>query len=130
MSQLYDITPEALIRAGYRPIHAGDDYSHKFIAKENASAIDLTSAKIWFTIKERSADTDAEAKLQYASSGSEVELTDPTNGKFTVHLKGSGTADLEGTWLYDIKAKLSSGKLVRLARGVIEFLPNITEASS
>ena len=132
MSTLYDITSEQLEYLGARQLHAGDDYPHPFSAERpEDTALDLTGALIWLTIKHKSTDVDSDAVLQYSSTEvSEIEVTDALNGLFTVHFSGSDKEDLEGTWFYDIKVKLASGELVRLARGVIEFLPNITRASS
>lgn len=131
MSALYDITFKRLHKDNFRPIHAGDDYDHDFVIFRAGSSLDLTGAKVWFTVKEKTTDSDSQAKLAYDSTDTtEIEITDATAGKFTIHLKSDDTADLEGVWLYDIKTKLSTDKIIRIARGVIEFLPNITRASS
>jgi len=131
MSVKYDITADYLIRGNFRPIHAGDDYDHCFTVERAGLPLDFTSAKIWFTIKEDINDTDAEAMLQYDSdSVSEIEITDALNGKFTIHLNAADTADFEGTWNYDIKVKLSTDKILRIARGVVQFLPNLTRATT
>jgi hypothetical protein len=46
-----------------------------------------------------------------------------------VHFHANDTAHLEGVWLYDIKIKAVDGKFLRAARGTIEFLPNLTQAT-
>lgn len=131
MSVKYDITSEYLTRSSFRPIHAGDDYDHKFTVQRAGSDLDLTSATLWFTIKDDFNDTDSEALLQYSSdTPANIEITAPTGGEFTIHLNDTDTATLQGTWNYDIKAKLGTGKMLRIAYGVIEFLPNITQAVS
>ena len=130
MSVKYDITSEQLIRSSYRPIHAGDDYDHSFTILRAGSPLDLTSAKVWFTVKEDDNDSDSEAKLQYDSDAADIDITDAGNGQFTIHLSDTDTDDMQGTWSYDIKALLGSGQIIRIARGVIEFLANITQASS
>jgi hypothetical protein len=129
MSAHYDITSDFLMRSNYRPIHAGDDYDHSFTVLRAGLALDLTGAKLWFTVKKDANDADSEAKLQYVSTEiTEIEITVPAEGKFVIHLKDTDTQDMEGTWLYDVKALLNTGKILRVARGVIEFLPNITQA--
>ena len=131
MSVRYDITADALETNGYRPLHAGDDYTHEFTAQVDGSALDLSGATIWLTIKDDTTDPDTEAKLAYSTAeDTEVKITDATAGKFSVYLKQADTAKLEGSWQYDIKVKLSGGSFRRLARGTIEFLPNITQATS
>lgn len=127
MSVRYDITAEYLKKANYRQIHAGDDYSHQFTVRRSGAALPLTGAKLWFTVKQDENDTDSEAKLQYNSDSiAEIEITDPPNGKFTVHLRHADTDDMSGTWGYDIQALLNTGEVITLCRGVIEFLPNLT----
>lgn len=134
MSARYDITAKNLESAGYRAIHAGDDYDHKFEVTRDGTAQPLTDAKLWLTIKEDSSLADAASKLQYDSEtpgGSpNIEITAAADGKFTVHFRSSDTAGLEGLWPYDIKARLgpSGSAILRIARGEIEFLPNLTRA--
>jgi len=131
MSVKYNITAAGLETEGYRPIHAGDDYTHEFTAKEDGVALDLTSAKLWLTIKEDKTDPDPEAKLQYSTAdATQMVITDATAGEFSVSFKQADTVNLAGSWSYDIKAKLAGGEMRRLARGQIEFLANITVATS
>ena len=129
MSAKYDMTESFLVKNNYRPIHAGDDYDHAFTVQRAGVALVLTGAKLWFTVKKDTNDTDSEAKLQYVSTEiTEIEITDGAAGQFTIHLKDTDTSDMEGHWNYDIKALLASTKILRIARGTIEFLPNITQA--
>jgi hypothetical protein len=132
MSVQYDITEERLVAAGYRPLHAGDDYEHRFRVVRATLPMDFTGALLWMTIKDDSIETDARAKLQLSSAlSSEIQITDPIEGEFVVKFSGSGsksTNDLEGVWKYDIQARTSTNKIVTIARGVIEFLPNLTRA--
>jgi len=132
MSVRYDITTKNLENAGYRPLHAGDDYSHQFQALRDGVAINLTGAKLWHTIKEDSNLKDSEAKLAYDSETPggtpNIEITNPTEGEFTIHWRDVDTAGLEGKWPYDIKLREggAGAEIKRLARGKIEFLPNLT----
>ena len=136
MSVKYNMTADGLISSGYRPIHAGDDYDHKFTVTRNEAALDLSGAntKLWLTIKESSVEPDSQAKLQLTSADSaEIEITDAAGGQFTVKFRGSGaksTEDLEGKWLYDLQAKLHIGTIITLAYGKVEFLPNLTRATA
>lgn len=130
VSNLYDMSANALEYDGYRPIHAGDDYGHDFTA-EITSGSPYNISKVWFTIKHDSIDADADALLQYDSDTiTDIEITDGPNGAFTLHIQAADTADLEGTWFYDIQILTSGGNIVTVARGNIEFLPNITRAVS
>ncbi len=138
MSVVYDITAENLRGAGFRPIHAGDSYNHRFVITRASAAIDLTNALLWFTVKDDPIVPDSEAKLQLRendpSTSSRIEVTDAVNGKFAVRFKGEGaknTEDLEGEWDYDCQAKLDTDdEVITLFSGKIEFLPNITRSTT
>jgi len=136
MSQEYNITADNLRAQNFRPIHAGDDYDHQFaVERPPGTALDLTGAKIWLTVKADPVETDVQAKLQLDSSdNTQIEITDATAGNFTVKFRGSGlksTEDLEGLWRYDIQVKLGapSNTVITVAFGLIEFLENITRST-
>jgi len=134
----FDITAESLASQNFRPLHAGDDYFYRFtLVDDVGDPIDLTGAKVWFTIKESSTQADAVAKLQLSSASiDEIEIAVPVDGLFYVKFKGTGTkptADLEGAWEYDLQVKaVISGvtKIITVIWGTIEFLPNITRATA
>lgn len=127
MSVQYDITAAFLKRSNFRQIHAGDDYTHQFTVRRAGQPLPLTGAKLWFTVKQDENDTDSEAKLQYTSDTiAEIEITDGLNGQFKLNLRHADTDDMAGVWHYDIQALLSTGEVITLARGAIEFLPNLT----
>lgn len=133
MSEKYDITAQNLLRRKARGLHAGDSYTHSFTASRGGIALDLTGAKIWFTVKQHTQETDAEAKLQLTSDdAAEIEITSALEGIFAVKFVGEGaktTADLEGEWIYDIQIRLSTNEIITLTYGKIEFLPNITRTT-
>lgn len=128
MSARYDITADFLLKSGYRALHAGDDYNHTFSVEHPPGVpLSLTGAKIWLTIKESDTDSDAASKLQYSNSvPPQIQITDGPNGVFVVGFQATDTQDLAGSWLYDIQVRLSSLKILTVARGIIEFLPHIT----
>ena len=141
MSTTHHITEENLRSQNFRPLHAGDDYDHKFtVERPPGTPLDLTGASVWFTVKADALETDAQAKLQLNStaaggSDNEIEITDPTNGVFFVKFRGAGaknTADLEGKWKYDIQVRLGAAPftLITVATGYIEFLENITRTTT
>lgn len=134
MSVELDLTADNLRALGYRPLVAGDDYNMKFTIQRDGTAIDLTSGKVWFTVKDDPIVPDVDAKLQMDSSVSaDIEITDAANGKFTVKFQGTGskgTENLEGEWKYDIQVKLAAGTLITVGRGDIEFLPNMTRTTT
>lgn len=136
MSSEHDITAEYLASQNQRLLHAGDDYNYRFNLVRNGAPLPLTGVgvKVWLTVKEASLKSDAEAKLQLSSASStQIEITDAPNGRFVVKFVASATADLEGTWRYDLQVKAFVDgvlKVMTVAWGIIEFLPNLTRATS
>jgi hypothetical protein len=130
-----NITRETLEAGNYRAIHAGDSYDLTINLTRGGVALDLTSANVWLTVKESALEVDADAKL-FLLSGAEITISaPPTGGIIVVAFRGSGaaqknTTDIEGLWLYDLQVKLSSGEIITAAWGKIEFLANITRATS
>lgn len=134
MSVSYPITEESLKGAGKRVLHAGDSYTLSLTLKRAGVALNLTGATVWFTVKDTDRAEDANARLQLRSDDtSEIEITSPTTGQVEVKFVGTGdksTASLKGRYLYDLQVLLSSGELLTMARGFIEFVPGITRASA
>lgn len=129
MSSLVDITASSLIAAGNRPIYAGDDYDYTFAVTLGGAVYDLTGAKVWLAIKTAVLKPDREALLLYDSTdATEIELTNPALGVFVVHFKGTDTLSLAGRWQYDIKVREAGGKVLHIARGLIEILTTVTRA--
>lgn len=134
MSAKLDITEERLSQASFRALHAGDSYDMGFTVERAGVPLDLTAAKVYFTVKEDEIKTDADAKLQLTTDdAAEIEITSPTAGRFTVKFVGTGsksTANIVGEYPYDIQVKLAAGTIITVARGVIEFLEQITRATA
>lgn len=134
MSVKLDIIADRLSQDSFRTLHAGDSYDMDFTAQRAGVVLDLTGATVHFTIKEDSIKTDANALLQLSSAdAAQIELTDAAQGAFRVKFVGTGaktTAGIVGEFPYDIQAILASGTIITLARGVIEFLEQITRAIS
>lgn len=136
MSQQLDITELSLRAGSFRPLHAGDSYDYKWSITRAGVALDLTSAQVWFTVKESLTQQDSDALLQLISTDSnEIEITDALNGELTVKFRGTGaqqknTSDLAGLWDYDLQVRLGgSSEIITVAYGKIEFLQNLTRAT-
>lgn len=105
-------------------IFSGRDktFTFRFSTRNQAgisSAMDLTGAWIWFSMKENTDDLDEDAivyKRNIAAGGSDVEakITNAPLGVVEVYLKPDDTAGLpEGDYWYDIVIKNSSGKMIQ-----------------
>lgn len=143
MSQYLEITKKYLEQNNFRVLHAGDDYDMRFAITREGASLDLTDASLWFTVKESSTEEDSEAKLFLIggdatdASADEIDVIDDTGGVILVKFRGEGaaqkaTADLEGKWLCALKVKLgdTDSTKITVARGLIEFLPNLSRTTA
>lgn len=73
---------------GYR----GDSLTYNFTVTEDGSAVDLTSSCLVFTVKERISDVSC-ALQRTNAVGDGIEVTDAINGKATVCIDSTGSAN-------------------------------------
>ena len=74
---------------GYR----GDSLTFNFTITQNGSAVDLTNSCLVFSVKERLSDTSF-ALQRTNEAGDGIEVTDATNGKATVCINSTGSANV------------------------------------
>jgi hypothetical protein len=97
-----------------------------FFISELGTVVDITGALIFFTVKNKTSDTDITAVLKKDIS----ILTDPTNGEAIIELTASETATLIGNYLYSIKIKLTTGKIYSVAEGTVCFQKELSTRES
>lgn len=113
-----------------RTLEVSANYEH------DGSVVDLTGAKIWFTVKDRTSDEDSEAhimKRNTAAGGSDSEIlvTNPTGGALEVYLVPADSTDMNpGTYQYDVQVILANGKTYTIVRSQITFKEDVTRAAS
>jgi hypothetical protein len=88
---------------------------------ENGVVVDITGAKIFFTVKDKTSDDDDHAILKKDV----VASLDPQSGHEQITLTPTDTSSLLGNYLYSIKIKLSTGKIYSVAEGTICFRKEI-----
>jgi hypothetical protein len=104
---------------------------------ENGDPVDLTDAKLWFTVKQKATDPDENAvvyKRNIAAGGSDTQfkvVNPPTSGQAQVYLV-PGDTDLvnPGVYSYDIQVILANGKTYTVTRDQIIFKEDVTKARS
>lgn len=100
---------------------------------DTGAPVDLTLAKIWFTVKVRTSDPDTMAvfmKRNTAAGGSdaEVKVTDATNGKAEIYIVPDDTADVDpAIYVFDVQVMLANGKTYTIARDKITFKEDVTK---
>jgi len=102
---------------------------------DTGTPVNLTGAKIWFTVKSRSTDTDASAlilKKNVAAGGdnSQIKITVGAEGKAEIYIVPADTTALNpGTYLYDIQITLASGKTYTVVRDKFTLKEDVTKAT-
>ena len=93
----------------------------------DGTAINLTNALVFFTMKTKPTDADADAVLAKTVSSH----TDPTAGKTEIVLEHSDTDDLTpASYYYDIQLVLSNGFVATIDNGKVKVLTDITRRVS
>lgn len=97
---------------------------------------DITGAKIWMTVKERTSDTDDQALIRKRNtaaggSDSQIKIIDAPGGKAEIYLvPDDSTALNPGTYIYDVQITLASGKTYTITRDKITFKEDVTKTRS
>jgi len=90
--------------------------------KENGSAKNITGWTIYFTVKEKITDTDANAKINHDVT----DHLDATSGKTLISLTQNDTNRI-GNYYYDITYKDNEGNIGVLYYGRITFKEKTTQ---
>lgn len=100
----------------------------------DGTPVDLTDAKVWFTVKARMTDLDSAAVIQKKNpeaggSEDEIHVTDPSNGVLEIYLVPADTESVDpATYVYDVQVTLISGKTYTVVRDKITFKEDVTKA--
>lgn len=89
----------------------------------NGSAIDITGYTVWFTVKERESDIDANAIIQKEVTSH----SDPTNGETTIDLTNSDMDINPKTYYYDIQWKDTNDKIKTILKAKFIVKKRITQ---
>lgn len=101
----------------------GDDVTLNLTFKdEDGDAINITGYTIFFTVKERLGDIDADALI----SKSTTTHSNPTGGISSLELTASETNLDEGLYYFDFQLKTSAGKINSTTRDVFEVSRDVT----
>lgn len=84
----------------------GDGRKYEIIVTDDdGDVVNISGAKIWFTVKKGYEDTDANAIFQLDSDTvTEIEITDAVAGKAVIYIKASDTSGLAiRSYFFDIQ---------------------------
>lgn len=98
----------------------------------NLDKYDLTSCKLYFTLKQYVTDTDQAAIFQKVSP-TNISIVDAVNGLVRIVIEPSDTINLN-KWFYEYFADLKlidpNGIILTTACGTLGIYPSITQVSS
>jgi len=110
-------------------MYRGDSYDAEItITDENGDAVDLTNAEIIFSAKKNNSNTVSFSRKNTAAGGdaTEIEMSDPTNGKFKLHIVPTNTSGLAVyTYDYDIEITIST-KVYTVIKDELILLEDVT----
>src|SRR5687768_6478528 len=108
-------------------IKRGDDVSFEMtFREEDGTAYDITGMTVFFTMKRKFSDADADALI----SKTVTSHSDPTAGETTVALSNSDTTVTPGKYPYDLQIKDGDGKIQSTSTAYITILPDVTQRTS
>ncbi len=107
-------------------VRATDQTFTTTFTDEDGAVIDISSSTVFFTVKAKVGDTDAEALI----TKDVTSHTDPTNGITNIVLTDAQTDITPGNYFYDIKLKDSSGLFSQTTTADFKVLKNLTERTS
>lgn len=93
---------------------------------ENGAAVDITGWKIWFTVKAKDTDTDANAKILKT----QTSHLDPVNGISEIDLSSSETDLPAATYVYDIQTLDDVSQLRTVVKADFVITQDVTYATS
>lgn len=94
------------------------------------AGLDLDGYAITFTIRSSIRDQDVLVQKRNALAGggsSEIDMTEPDEGRFIVNIDPADTEDLDGdlNYYYDIQI-VKAGEVITPRRGIVRFYQDIT----
>lgn len=106
----------------------GDDQTITlYFTDENDAVIDLTDCTVFFTVKKKKSDLDADAIIAVDQD----DHVDAEAGRTALFLASADTDDLEpGDYFWDAQIKFVDGKVRSVYADVLTVLPDITLRTS
>lgn len=89
-----------------------------------AQALDLTGASLWFSVRRSLRDADP---LIQKTVGVGIVVAAPVSGLATISLSPADTAALApGPYVYDVQVKEPSGRVTTIVQGVLDLAADVT----
>lgn len=111
----------------------GDGRDYAIVVKdENKAIVDITGAKIWYTVKSSYDDLDANAEFQLdTDTVTEIEITDAVAGEAIIYIKNIHTVNLLiRSYFFDVQIKEVGRELRTLTIGTLSIKADVTLSTS
>jgi hypothetical protein len=98
----------------------------------NSAPVDLTGAKIWFTVKNAVNDPDRAAVVSLFTPSSGVAVLIAAQGTFSVTGDPNTFAaygDMPVDFVFDLQLKEASGRITTIETGTLVVTPDVTRAT-
>lgn len=95
---------------------------------ENGNPLPLAGATLWFTVKRRESQSDAEAAFQLSSAvAAQINIYSPAEGKAYIYVENTHTQDLDILpYIYDVQVKTAAGKPYTVVKGSYTIVGDVT----
>ena len=108
-------------------VYRGDDKTYNVVFKDGeGEVINITGWEVFFTVKNKATDTDAQAIIQKKVTSH----TDPTNGETEISLTHDDTDITVKYYDYDIQIKDADSKIKTIVVGQFKILQDVTFSES
>jgi hypothetical protein len=111
-----------------------DDRTLSLVVNDhNDDPVDLTGAKITFTVKSKMGDPDDQSifqKKDAAAGGgdTEIKILDAPGGSAEVYIVPADTLNVSpGNYMWDVQVTLANGKTYTVLRGRVTFKEDVTK---
>lgn len=114
-----------------------DDRTLSLVVNDhNDVPVDLTGAKITFTVKSKMSDPDDQSVFQKKNSAaggsdSEIKVLDPAGGSAEIYIVPVDTESVDpGNYMWDVQITLANGKTYTVLRGRVTFKEDVTKTQA
>jgi len=108
-------------------IKRGDSWSRIIYFEDASNArIDITGWTVFFTMKAKADDLDAAAII----SKTITVFSDPTSGEAEISLTSTDTAQVIGSYLFDLQIKTNNNEIYTVLEGIINITQDISIRTS
>ncbi len=100
------------------------------VEDENGNPVSLAGSTLWFTVKQRESQSDAESEFQLTSANpAQINPYSPAEGKAYIYVENLHTQDLDVIpYVYDVQLKTAAGKPYTVVKGNFTIVGDVTRA--